>query len=139
MKKILFYGLMLVAMIASISAGFTSCSKDDDGGKREYIGSWHGIYDFVFEKNGTVTVELGNETCSGKLNFERSAKGDEEYISKYFFTGSGFSKSSKGNDVTHFNNSWFIGVRNENEIYIVIRRGTTIESTIWYGQNHIRK
>ena len=132
--------LMLVAMVATMSVCLTSCSKDDDqNGKMEFIGSWDGIYDFSFDKNGTVTVERGNEVCSGKWKIESSFPyEDDEYIYGYFLKGSDFSKTNTGGDVTHFNGSWFIGIRNVNEIRIIIRTGTS-DDPVWYGQEHSRK
>ena len=74
MKKILFNSLMLVAMVATMSVGFTSCSKDDDDGSGE-VGistiqrKWTAQAGATveFKKDNTVNfVLLNGTTPSGK-------------------------------------------------------------------------
>jgi hypothetical protein len=74
MKKILFFGMVLVAL-ATVSIGFTSCSKDDDKGAdaKVLIGKWRDTGVLEFKSDGTFQYAVQGLTSSGTYKVVRTA------------------------------------------------------------------
>ena len=88
MKKYLFYSLMMVAMVATMSLGLSSCSKDDGPGGGSLYRNWTTDKggSFNIKKDGTLSILTTNGTVSSKYKINGERKSAYELLQVTYTT-----------------------------------------------------